>query len=273
MIQNILRTTFATVALMALYGTPAMAEPKNTKMDVKDVVVGTGDEAVHNSKVQVHYTGWLMDGTKFDSSRDRCPPKGPPSDPESYQETCENPGVVFSFTLGAREVIPGWDMGVLGMKVGGKRELIIPPELAYGKRGAGSAIPADSTLKFEVELMGIALPNYTDIDNAQLKEMMARGVPVIDLRREEEWKKTGIIEGSHMVTAFDSKGRYQQSFLDGIQKVAGTDDEVILICRTGNRTAAMSRALADQVGYKKVFNVTKGITRWIKDGNPIVKVN
>lgn len=253
MIQKILRTGFVAVALMALFGTPAMAEPKTTKMDVKDVIVGTGDEAVQNSKVQVHYTGWLMDGTKFDSSKDR--------------------GTPFSFTLGAREVIPGWDMGVKGMKVGGKRELIIPPELAYGKRGAPGAIPPDSTLKFEVELMGVTPPNYTSIDNAQLKEMMARGVPVIDLRREEEWKKTGIIEGSHMVTAFDSKGRYQQSFLDGIQKVAGTDDEVILICRTGNRTAAMSRALADQVGYKKVFNVTKGITRWIKDGNPIVKVN
>lgn len=250
MITKLLRGAMAVLGLMTLLSAPALA---NSKVDVKDVVVGTGEEAITNSQVRVHYTGWTLDGKKFDSSKDRGDP--------------------FVFNLGMREVIPGWDMGVLGMKVGGKRELVIPPELAYGKRGVPGIIPENATLKFEVELLGVKLPNYTNINNAELKEMLARGVPIVDIRRDDEWKKTGIVEGSHMITAFDGRNRFVRSFLDELKKVAGPDDEVILICRTGNRTGAMSLALADQVGYKKVYNVTDGITKWMKDGNPVVKAN
>jgi len=105
-------------------------------LQYKDLVVGVGDEAVPGKTVVVHYTGWLMDGTKFDSSVDR--------------------GQKFEFPLGAGRVIKGWDEGVAGMKVGGKRILIIPPELAYGDRAVGGGkIPANSTLKFEVELFEV----------------------------------------------------------------------------------------------------------------------
>lgn len=253
MIAKMLRTGFVAAALMILFGGPAMAQNPVEKLKINDVVVGTGDEATEHARVQVHYTGWLMDGKKFDSSKDRGDP--------------------FYFTLGAQEVIPGWDLGVKGMKVGGKRELIIPSELAYGKRGAPGAIPPDSPLKFEIELLGVTPPNYTSIDNEKLKELLARGVPIIDLRRDDEWKKTGVIEGSHLITAFDGSGKFVQSFLGGLKKVVGPDDEVILICRTGNRTSLMSMALADQVGFKKVFNVTNGITKWIKEGNPVVKAD
>lgn len=96
---------------------------------------GTGAAAKAGDTVEVHYTGWLKDGTKFDSSRDR--------------------GKPFTFPLGAGRVIKGWDEGVAGMKVGGKRKLIIPPELAYGKKGAGNVIPPDAELTFEVELLKI----------------------------------------------------------------------------------------------------------------------
>jgi FKBP-type peptidyl-prolyl cis-trans isomerase FkpA len=100
-----------------------------------DEQVGTGAEAQPGKTAVVHYTGWLMDGTKFDSSRDRNQP--------------------FSFPLGAGRVIKGWDEGVAGMKVGGKRTLIVPPDLGYGARGAGGVIPPNATLKFEVELLDV----------------------------------------------------------------------------------------------------------------------
>ena len=100
-----------------------------------DDQVGTGAEAQKGKTVAVHYTGWLADGTKFDSSRDRNQP--------------------FSFPLGQGQVIKGWDEGVAGMKVGGKRTLVIPPDLGYGPRGAGGVIPPNATLKFEVELLDV----------------------------------------------------------------------------------------------------------------------
>jgi FKBP-type peptidyl-prolyl cis-trans isomerase FkpA len=101
----------------------------------EEVTVGDGAEAAHGHRVTVHYTGWLTNGTKFDSSKDRDDP--------------------FEFHLGQGQVIKGWDEGVAGMKVGGKRKLTIPPALGYGARGAGGVIPPDATLVFEVELLGV----------------------------------------------------------------------------------------------------------------------
>lgn len=106
-----------------------------------DLVPGTGAEAVAGRTVLVHYTGWLTDGTRFDTSRQ-------PRRPMGRQEP-------FSFTLGRGEVIAGWDEGVAGMRVGGSRQLILPPELAYGERGAGNVIPPGATLIFEVELIEV----------------------------------------------------------------------------------------------------------------------
>ena len=102
---------------------------------IEEVEVGQGDIAEKGRHVSVHYTGWLTDGTKFDSSKDR-------NDP-------------FSFPLGAGHVIRGWDEGVQGMQVGGVRKLTIPPQLGYGSRGAGGVIPPDATLVFEVELLAV----------------------------------------------------------------------------------------------------------------------
>jgi FKBP-type peptidyl-prolyl cis-trans isomerase FkpA len=104
-------------------------------LTIEDMTVGSGAAAAAGQKVKVHYTGWLTNGTKFDSSKDRGDP--------------------FEFPLGGGRVIKGWDEGVQGMKVGGKRKLTIPPGLGYGARGAGGVIPPNATLVFEVELLGV----------------------------------------------------------------------------------------------------------------------
>lgn len=107
-----------------------------TKLIIEDEVVGTGAEAKAGDSVTVHYAGTLTDGTMFDASRNRG-------------------DAGFTFTLGAGQVIKGWDQGVAGMKVGGKRKLTIPSDLAYGNRAVGGVIPANATLVFEVELIGV----------------------------------------------------------------------------------------------------------------------
>jgi FKBP-type peptidyl-prolyl cis-trans isomerase len=118
------------------------SRPARESMHMTDLVIGTGAEATPGQDISVHYTGWLFEegapenkGRKFDSSRDR--------------------GKPFVFTLGIGQVIAGWDAGFAGMKVGGQRRLIVPPEMGYGARGAGGVIPPNATLVFDVELLGV----------------------------------------------------------------------------------------------------------------------
>lgn len=125
----------AVLAVVAFLVFGASQNKDANSLQKETLVAGNGPPAANGDTVVVHYTGWLEDGTKFDSSVDR--------------------GQPFSFTLGRGEVIPGWDAGVQGMQVGEKRRLTIPPNLGYGASGAGSVIPPNATLIFEVELLEI----------------------------------------------------------------------------------------------------------------------
>jgi FKBP-type peptidyl-prolyl cis-trans isomerase FkpA len=127
------------LSLVALPAAAPREEPPFTKLpsglEIQDLRVGEGAEAVSGATVGVHYTGWLADGKQFDSSRDR--------------------GKPLSFRLGAGMVIRGWDEGIAGMKVGGLRRLRIPPELAYGERGSPGTVPSQATILTEIELVAV----------------------------------------------------------------------------------------------------------------------
>lgn len=111
-----------------------------------------------------------------------------------------------------------------------------------------------------------------NIDNDELLRLQAQGVPVVDVRTAPEWQETGIVPGSHLLTFFGDGGRAEPAaWLHKLQPIAHPDQPVILICRSGNRTRTISNFLSSQVGYTKVYNVTRGIKDWIKAGKPINK--
>ena len=139
--QRILLVVFAIIIIGAIAALAFMNSSKNnpiatpTGLITEDLIIGTGPAAKIGDTVSVHYTGTLLDGTKFDSSRDR--------------------GEPFTFTIGVSSVIQGWHDGLIGMQVGGVRKLTIPPELGYGNQAVGGVIPPNSTLVFEIELLQI----------------------------------------------------------------------------------------------------------------------
>ena len=133
----------------------------STEVQIVNEIVGNGLEVKNHSKVSVHYIGKLEDNTVFDSSYDR--------------------GQLFDFQIGVRQVILGWETGLLGMKEGGKRTIFIPYELAYGESGAGNLIPPKSNLIFEIEVIKVIPPGYKEIDGYQLKLAMTGDFKIIDI--------------------------------------------------------------------------------------------
>ena len=242
---------FIFLAIMALFtGNLAISSENELKITINKE--GSGDRAEIGMSVSVHYTGKLEDGTVFDSSV----PRGQP----------------FTFTLGAGQVIKGWDLGVEGMTIGEKRNLVIPPHLGYGIRGAGATIPPNATLIFDVELLEVTMPiTLGELSPQEFIEAQENGGVVIDIRREEEWRETGIIKGSQTITAFTKNGKihpdFPKKFFDLIDDV---DVPILLYCRTGNRTGILGKALIDQVGQTNVSHLSDGIVRWKKQGFPIV---
>ena len=170
----------------------------------KEIVIlsdkpGEGLEIQNHFKVQVNYRGTLEDGTEFDSSYKRNKP--------------------FVFQIGLRQVILGWEKGIMGMKVGGKRTIKIPPELGYGARGSGELIPPNSTLIFEVEVLDAFPPGYINLSTKDLIIGKKDGYLLIDIRTKREREITGIIIDSIELTAFDTQGNFNPNFIIFIKKL------------------------------------------------------
>ena len=229
-------------------GTDSMA----TDLKIEIVTEGNGTTASTGNRVSVHYKGMLADGDVFDES-------GPPGKP-------------FSFEIGAGEVIPGWEQGVSGMKVGEVRKLTIPPKLGYGSGGAGDTIPPNATLVFEIELLDVSEPITLGQANPEMfKRAQKDGAIIIDIRREDEWKETGVIDGAITITAFGESGNihpeFQKKFLNVIPS---KKTPIMLYCHVGGRTANLGNALINQLEYSNVSHLTDGIVGWLADGNKIV---
>jgi len=126
-------------------------------------------------------------------------------------------------------------------------------------------------LLFILLASGTLRAGVSNIDNDELMRLIAQGVPVIDVRRPEEWAQTGVVEGSHLLTFFDKQGHYDlDKWMAELSRIAGPGDPFVLICRTGNRTRTISRFLDQKLNYHRVNNVSRGITHWIRQGHTTV---
>ena len=230
---------------------------ENKSIEILSEVHGLGDKIKNHYKISVHYVGTLEDGTEFDNSYKRKQP--------------------FEFQIGIRQVIPGWEIALMGMQVGSKKKFKVPPSLAYGNTGAGDLIPPNSFLTFDVEIINIKPPGYIEINSEQLlslqKEklflLMGKKLILIDIRTEKEWQLTGVIEGSYKVSAFDSKGNLNPNFLKMYKKNVKENDHVIFISEKGEVSAILANGFIENLGMKNIYSLQGGIQEWIIKGNKI----
>ena len=216
-------------------------------------LAGTGIEIQKHFKVHVNYRGTLEDGTEFDSSFKRNKP--------------------FVFQIGLGQVILGWEKGLLGMKVGGKRTLKIPPELAYGSRGSGNLIPPNSTLIFEVEIINAFKPGYSKIISKNLTQKQKNGFILIDIRAKDEIKKTGTIDGSIEITAFDSQGNFNKNFIKLYQNEANKNDHVVFISNDGTISDILANGFVEKLGSINMYSLEGGIQNWVEEGRMLKYIN
>ena len=218
---------------------------------IKNNIEGEGAEIVKHSKIKVHYIGKLEDGTKFDSSYDR--------------------GEPFSFQIGLRQVIEGWETGITGMKVGGKRTLIIPPELGYGQRGAGELIPPNSTLVFDIEIIDSQPPSYNLITTDEIQNLLKNNYKFIDIRTKKERDFTGVIPGSLEITAFDVYGKFVPEFMKTFQDAIDLNDSIVFVSNQGKMASILANGFAEQLGAKNMNALKGGIQQLIYENYDLSK--
>ena len=224
---------------------------KANEIEILSDVPGKGIEINNHFKITVNYRGTLENGNEFDSSFKRKQP--------------------FVFQIGLRQVIPGWEKGLMGMRVGGKRTLKIPPNLGYGSKGAGDLIPPNSTLIFDIEIIDVKPPGYKKIYSKDLKNDQHQKFIIIDIRTLKEREHTGVIENSLEITAFDIDGNFDRKFIKSYQEVASKDDHVVFISNKGEISAILANGFVEQLGATNMYTLVGGIQNWIKEGRDLTK--
>ncbi|MGR4001450.1 MAG: FKBP-type peptidyl-prolyl cis-trans isomerase [Alphaproteobacteria bacterium] len=218
----------------------------------EDTSLGEGPEAVRHSRIRVHYVGTLEDGTEFDSSVARGDP--------------------FEFLLGVGSVIQGWEIGMLGMRKGGKRRLVIPPELGYGDREAGS-IPPNSILNFEVEVLEVMLPPYAAKTTQELLAMVASagaGLTIVDIRSPEATGETGVIEGSKVLPILDANGSAIPNLGQVLMEQIPQNTPVVLVDENGTLATELAYLMANNQ-WREVSYLKGGIEAWQTANQPLTE--
>ncbi|MDC1273390.1 FKBP-type peptidyl-prolyl cis-trans isomerase [Pelagibacteraceae bacterium] len=209
---------------------------------------GTGKKIIQHSWVQLEYTGSFANGKVFDTNIGK-----------------DRPLVV---QMSMKEVIPGFEQGIIGTTKGTKRKIKIPAELAYGKKGGGDIIPPNTDLIFEFEVIDVLDPSYKSVSSDELIEMIENNAVALDIRTEEEWDKTGVIKGSFPETAFDKNGKFQVYVMDKIRALAASqsqDVNLIFISHDGETASMLANSFSEDLGFTNVSVLKGGILQWLKE--------
>ena len=213
---------------------------------------GDGKKIIHHSWVQIEYTGSFESGDVFDTNVGK-----------------NRPLVV---QMGMKEVIPGFEQGIIGTTKGTKRKIKIPSELAYGKKGGGDVIPPNTDLIFEFEIIDVLDPHYKMINSEELIDKINNNAVALDIRLENQWDK-GVIEGTFQETAFNKDGKFNVYIMDKVRALAGEESqniEIVFISHDGETAAILGNAFAEDLGFKNVSVLKGGILQWLKEDRKLV---
>ena len=213
---------------------------------------GEGKKIIQHSWVQIEYTGLFENGEVFDTNVGK-----------------NRPLVV---QMGMKEVIPGFEKGIIGTTKGTKRKIKIPAELAYGEKGGGDVIPPNTDLIFEFEIIDVLDPHYKMINSDELVEKIDNNAVALDIRLENQWEK-GVIEGTFQETAFNKDGKFNVYIMDKVRALAAEESqniEIVFISHDGETAAILGNAFAEDLGFKNVSVLKGGILQWLKEDRKLV---
>jgi len=213
---------------------------------------GDGKKIIHHSWVQIEYTGSFENGKVFDTNIGK-----------------DRPLVV---QMGMKEVIPGFEQGIIGTTKGTKRKIKIPAKLAYGKKGGGDVIPPNTDLIFEFEIIDVLDPHYKTINSEELIEKINGNAVALDIRLEDQWEK-GVIEGSFQETAFNKDGKFNVYLMDKVRALAGEESqniEIVFISHDGETASILGNAFAEDLGFKNVSVLKGGVVQWLSEKRQLV---